>query len=235
MRLAVMQPYFFPYLGYFQLMHASDQFVLFDDVNFIKRGYIHTNNILLNGETKMFSVPLSKASQNVLIKDVSTSGLKDWLVKFQSQLHHAYSKAPNYTVISELVHQSCSHEGEMSISDLASLSLKNVCKFIGLDVEFSQTSSMPYKRTGNASEKIQSICELKDADEYLNPINGRHMYDVDDFSPNGIKLSFLKMKEHEYSQLKDASFVTNLSILDLLMFLPKEQVLKMTSDYEILD
>ena len=70
-----MQPYFFPYLGYFQLMHASDQFVLFDDVNFIKRGYIHRNNILLNGEAKMFSVPLSKASQNVLIKDVSTSGL----------------------------------------------------------------------------------------------------------------------------------------------------------------
>ncbi|MDQ3534602.1 MAG: WbqC family protein, partial [Bacteroidota bacterium] len=123
MRIAIMQPYLFPYIGYFQLINAVDKFVLLDDVNFINKGWINRNKLLINGKSCYFTVPLEKASQNKLIKDILIASDANWKGKLLKSIELAYKKAPhfgqiytlvekiiysNYKTISELVHQSIS-------------------------------------------------------------------------------------------------------------------------------
>src|ERR1041384_2809372 len=126
MRLAVMQPYFFPYAGYFQLLHAADCFVFFDDVNFIKKGWINRNNILYQGKIHPFTIPLAKVSQNKRINETEISDYAGWKAGFKKLLHESYRKAPQFAEVNALVENILDKKEYTLISDLAAASVEGV-------------------------------------------------------------------------------------------------------------
>ncbi|MEO9967594.1 MAG: WbqC family protein [Reichenbachiella sp.] len=234
--IAIMQPYLFPYLGYFQLIQAVDDFIFFDDVNYIKKGWINRNNILANGQPSLFTVPIIKASQNKKICDSYPLITDSWTEKFVNSLTQAYSKAPFFNESCSLVQKVFkSIDPKNSIADLAIQSIKSVLEYIDLEKSIMLSSEISYNREGSGPEKIISITKNLGAQHYVNPINGRELYSSEYFDDHGIKLSFIQMEEHlKYNQLNN-SFIPNLSILDVLMYNSPEGIRQLLTKYTLLD
>lgn len=211
-----MQPYLFPYIGYFQLINAVDKFVIYDDVNFIKRGWIHRNNVLINGQANMFSVPLSKPSQNSLINEVELGDWQPWAEKFLKTVEQSYKKAPHFKAIFKLVNDIFSGE-QTTISGLAVNSLKSTCSYLGITTEFIDSSEIYNNKEFSGQHRILDICQRENAGHYINPTGGRDLYDKKLFADNGILLNFIESNKVVYPQFKN-EFVPWLSIVDVLMF-----------------
>ena len=215
MRLAVMQPYLFPYLGYYQLIDAVDRFAVFDDVHFIKRGWINRNRILLDGEPYRFTVPLVEASQNRLIRDILVSP-DGWQDKLLRTLATAYQRAPHRDAVLALVEDVLGASRE-SIGELAFVSLARVCERIGIEADFVRSTAVYGNEDLKGQERILDICEREGAATYVNLPGGRGLYDDGDFRARGIDLRFLACRPQAYEQL-GAPFQPDLSIIDVLMF-----------------
>lgn len=211
-----MQPYIFPYVGYFQLINAVDKFVVYDDVNFIKRGWIHRNNILVNGEANMFSVPLSKPSQNSLINEVELGDWKPWVSKFLKTIEQNYKKAPYFKEIYALVEEVFVADCTL-ISTLALRSLQQVCNYLSISTQFVNSSALYENAQLKAQERILDICLKEKGTHYINPTGGRELYDKELFAGNGVRLNFIESKKVVYPQYKK-EFVPWLSIIDMMMF-----------------
>jgi len=223
MNIAVMQPYFFPYLGYFQLAASVEKFVFFDDVNFIKKGFIHRNQILVNKEPHRFTLPLKKVSQNDLIKDVYVSEIfPDWKTKFLRTIESNYSKSLNYKEILMLLEEVLSKD---SLSEMASQSIINVLKYLDINTATSFSSSIDYARTGTGQDKILSICQLLGATKYTNAIGGKELYDEFAFQNADLQLNFIKMDQNAIGELIP-NHPIHLSILHYLFHFDKASVLK---------
>ena len=218
MRLAVMQPYIFPYLGYFQLVEAVDTFTFFDDVNFIKRGWIHRNQLLVSGQKHLFSVPLQQASQNKLIKDIPLhpSNYGQWRDKFLKAVYQSYRRAPFFQGVFTLLSGVLERPHE-TIATLAIDSVESVARFVGLKTSYDRSSSLDYDRSLTGQGKIIEICELLQATTYINPIGGTALYEAEKFSQRGLALRFIQSSVIRYAQGKN-SFVPHLSIIDVLMY-----------------
>ena len=230
MRLAIMQPYIFPYIGYYQLIHAADKFVIYDDVNFINRGWINRNNLLVNGKAWLFSVPLKEASQNRLIGDIEIADA-EWGRKFLKTIEQAYKKSPFYSNVLELI-SSVVLKPTATISELTRNSLTAVSEYIGLSASFVNSSSIYDNQALKAQERILDICIKEKADHYINPIGGREIYSKELFDNSGIRLNFIKTGNVRYEQFKN-EFVPNLSIIDVLMFNDKKDIRQMLDLYEL--
>jgi WbqC-like protein family len=217
MKLAIMQPYFMPYFGYFQLINAVDRFIIYDDVNYIKKGWINRNNILLNNELYRFTIPLDKPSQNKLIKDILLKDKLLWFEKFSRVLTSAYQRAPFFDDVLDLLHTIVNSESK-TISDLTTESIIETCKYVGIEKDFLISSQLNYNRNKKGQERIIEICKLQNSKDYFNPINGIQIYDRELFEKENIRISFLKMEDFEYKQFHTDKFVKNLSIIDILMF-----------------
>lgn len=230
MKLAVMQPYIFPYIGYFQLVNAVDKFVFYDDVNFIQRGWINRNRILINGNASYLTVPLNKASQNMLINEVRVLNGSLNLVK---TIEMAYKKAPYYNEIMPLIHQIFANEYNF-ISDMAIDSVKLVSKYLGFNTVF-EISSEAYSSTKclDRAYRLIEITKLNKYTNYVNPINGQKLYTKEEFRDSGIELNFIKSNDIRYTQFKN-TFVPALSIIDVLMFNSPFEVNEFLDQYEFL-
>lgn len=217
LRVAIMQPYVFPYLGYYQLVHAADHFVCFDDVNFIKKGWINRNRILLNGEPFTFTIPVQDMSQNRSIKDHLISLDTTWQPKLLANLKHAYAKAPMFSdVFPALEDMFMNTRG--SIADLALASIRYVAARAALPVTIHRASevSLPYDL--KAQERILALCRHHQAKRYINPANGAALYDSQRFATQGIELRFLRMDaDLSYPQIGVVEHVPALSAIDALM------------------
>lgn len=235
MKLAIMQPYFFPYIGYFQLINIVDKFIFYDDVNFIKRGWINRNRILSNQKDLMFSIPLKNISQNKKINETEISNLHfdKWLSKFRKTLNNTYSKAPNYFKVIKLI-EGVLDERQTKISMLAIKSVIKVCEYLEINTQF-EVSSMIYSdsRDFNKADRLIDICKKNQARVYINPIGGLKIYSKEEFKKENIELKFISSKEIRYKQFNDI-FVPNLSIIDVLMFNSKEKVKEMLNEYELI-
>ncbi|MEO6721259.1 MAG: WbqC family protein [Ferruginibacter sp.] len=232
MKLAVMQPYIFPYLGYFQLINAVNKFVIYDDVNFIKKGWINRNNILLNAQRDLFTIPLENVSQNRLINETHISREVKWKTKLLKSLELAYKKAPRYSEVSPIILETIVAE-HTSISNMATMSIKAVLKYLDVSTEVVSTSSQYGNSMLKGQDRILDICKKEDADHYINLSGGMEIYSRDIFKKNGIALSFIKSLPICYKQFNN-EFVSSLSIIDLLMFNPKDEVTFMLNQYELL-
>lgn len=232
MKLAVMQPYLFPYIGYFQLIHAVDTFVFYDDVHFIKRGWINRNTLLVHNNKKRFTVPLQKASQNKLINEVELALPDAWLETFFKTLTQNYSKAPYFKETYELVERVFS-SGHQTISGLAMESITQVCLFLGIDTQF-EVSSQTYGNTINyeKADRLIAITAQKGYRDYVNTAGGKDLYDPAYFKSKGIRLLFIDHELVPYPQFNTA-FVSGLSIMDVLMFNSKAEVIKLLKNYSI--
>ena len=229
-----MQPYMFPYIGYWQLMNEVDLFVIYDDVNFIKRGWINRNNILENGEASLFSMPLSGASQNKKINEILFFELRKWSHKFLNQLKKSYAKAPYFKEIEELLQEifNENYTESISIVDLFIKHVELIAQYLEIDIQLSTSSKAFNNSMLKGQSRIIDICSLVSAQKYINPIGGKELYTTEAFEEENIELSFMQSKPFEYKQF-DNEFVPWLSILDVLMFNSKEDVKHQLNQFEL--
>ncbi len=230
MKLAIMQPYFFPYIGYFQLISAVDKFVFYDDVNYINRGWVNRNRILINGESRYITVYQKGASQNKLINEIE---IIDTRSKLRKTILNAYSKAPYFKEAWFLVERILDYETN-NISELAEFSVVQTCEYLGLNTRF-ELSSKSYGQTADLKKekRLITICNINNARDYINPIGGVELYDKKTFMENGVNLFFLKPAPITYGQF-GGTFVENLSIIDVVMFNSCEKIRTMLKCYELL-
>ncbi len=231
MKTAIMQPYFFPYLGYFQMFNAVDKFVLLDDVNFIMRGYINRNSILLNGKAHKFSIPLEKPSQNKLINETKLNfSLKD-KENFLKTIQLAYKKAPFYNDFYPILESIVLHE-DNDLTKYIKISFEKVKEYLNLNTEILVSSEIQKDNSLKAQDRIIEINKQLNTSTYINAIGGQELYNKEDFKAVAIELKFIKMKPVEYKQFKN-EFVPNLSMIDVLMFNSIENILDMLNKYEL--
>ncbi|MBE6385836.1 MAG: hypothetical protein E7048_09265 [Lentisphaerae bacterium] len=217
MKLGIMQPYFFPYIGYWQLMNAVDTYVIYDDVTFIKNGWINRNRILINGEARYFNLPTVGASSYVLIKDVQLSTDRKSFEKLIKSLDSAYKKAAFYDETMPLLESIILSDYEYA-SGLLEFQIRSIAKHLGMNTNILLSSRDVEKNTDlRAQDKVLDICKNLHATVYYNAIGGTELYDKEIFAQNGIKLSFLATDQICYKQYKN-EFVPYLSIIDVLMF-----------------
>jgi hypothetical protein len=228
MKLAIMQPYFFPYLGYWQLINHVDEFIIYDDVNFIKGGYINRNNILTNTGPKLISLELNGASSFKKINEVGVGNNKRKLVKTIKQ---NYTKAPFFNEVFPIIERALINE-EKNLSLYLFDIIKIVCEYLGIETIIQFSSEINKNTILAGEEKVIDICKMKNTSEYINSIGGKELYSHKNFMNNGVELAFLKSNSIVYSQFED-EFHSNLSIIDVLMFNSIEDVKYLLSQYNI--
>ncbi len=230
-KVAVMQPYFFPYLGYFQLINAVDTFVIYDDVNFIMRGWINRNNILVNGQAHLISIPLVKASQNRIISDTSLDPEPKWKARLLKTVEAAYRKAPQFEKVFPLF-VDLLNDSYASVSELNYKAIKSVCEYLEIKTNIVQSSSVYQNANLKGQHRVLDICLQNNAQVYINPIGGKEIYDRAVFTDKQIEIYFLKTQFSPYSQF-NFEFVPGLSILDYLLFLSPEEIHKKLEEYSL--
>lgn len=218
-----------PYLGYWQLMDAVDKYVIFDDVNYINRGWINRNNILVNGQAHLFSISLHEASQNKLINEIEIS---DDFQKIRKTIEMSYKKAPFYAETMALLDEVFHYE-DKNLARFISHSFDVVAQYLEIDCEFVFSSDIEKDGNLRASNKILDICKRLGANRYINAIGGQNLYDRDIFAENSIELNFLKPDLLPYKQQKN-DFVPGLSMIDVLMFNTKEQIQELLKAYTLI-
>lgn len=232
MTIAIMQPYIFPYIGYFQLINAVDKFIIYDDVNFINKGWINRNNILVGGKAHMFTIPLKEASQNKLILEISLLPGDPWRKKLLKTLQQTYFKAPNYPTVFALIEEIVTSPIE-TIHELNLHALQKVCKYMGIFTEIIPSSKIYCNTNLKGADRILDICKQEGANHYINPIGGMELYDKSKFEQEGIRLNFIKSVTSPYTQFQNA-FVPWLSVIDVLMFNSPARVSTLLKDYELI-
>ncbi|MFZ2308968.1 MAG: WbqC family protein [Rhodoferax sp.] len=228
MKVAIMQPYFFPYLGYFQLIAAVDVFVIYDDVNYINRGWINRNAILANGQPQRINLALGKSSQNLLINQIEVVDTGERLLKTLAQ---SYGKAPHFNSVFPMLEQVMRYKDRNLGRYLAHL-LRLVCDAMGIQTRLITSSSLNKDNSLKAQEKILAICQELHATQYVNSIGGTQLYEPDAFLARGMQLSFLQSRSVSYVQFGKA-FTPNLSIIDVLMFNDLAERLRLLAEYDL--
>lgn len=217
MRIAIMQPYFFPYLGYFQLLKAVDLFLALDDVFFIKKGWIHRNRMCFNGKIHLFSIPLKDVSQFRTINEthISMREFQRWKRKFLASLVAFYKKQSFFEEGMDLVEQTLAQPGN-SIADLAVMSLCICCRALGIPTPLHRSSAAGGASGLRRETRLIELCHQHNADKYLNPPGGEELYTAAMFAPHGIRLEFLHPMLSSYP-VKGRNWISGLSILDAVM------------------
>lgn len=231
MKVAIMQPYFFPYIGYYQLIKAVNRYVIYDNVNFIKRGWINRNLILLNGEPKMINLNLKNASQNRYINELEISEDENCRYKLLKTIESCYRKAPYYRQVYPVIEDIISFQ-ESNLAVFLENSIRKVCSYLLINTEIILSSKIYKDKNLHGQDKILDICSIMGANTYINAIGGQELYSFEDFRAKNIELCFLKSKITEYHQFRN-DFVPGLSIIDIMMFNSAEVINMMLERYEL--
>jgi len=229
MKIALMQPYLFPYIGYYQLVQAVDEFIFFDDVNFSKKSFISRNTILVNGVKAQFRLPVVKKSQNRRIQEHEFIGEYD---EFFALIRAGYEKTPYFDDVFPIVEETLSTQNR-GVAKVNAFSIQLVSDYLGLKSTFSFSSELAIEDKYKAQSRVIKICKTKMADCYVNSIGGLHLYDARAFKEKGINLKFLKPRSIEYRQ-NQKNFVPSLSIIDVLMWNSKDEILELLGNYDII-
>lgn len=227
-KIGIMQPYLFPYVGYFQTIHIADKYVFYDDAQFIKQGWINRNNFLIGGNKVLVTIKLSDASSNKMINEIE---IADDFVKFLKTVHMAYSKAPQFLPVFALLEEICSYP-DKNLARFTANSIVRLSEYMGIETEFVFSSDLHKNHESDAQEKVIQMCEELGGKEYYNAIGGMELYDKSVFEERGLDLFFVKANLREYRQ-KSKEFVPGLSIIDVLMYNDKPVVKEMLDDYEL--
>ena len=229
MKLGIMQPYFMPYIGYFQLMKAVDKYVVYDDVNYIKGGWANRNHILINGEKEMFTVTLQKASQNKLFNEIV---IGDDFKKLMKTLQMNYSRAINFDQTMVLMERIISFPNKQLAVFIAN-SFREILSYLSVETEILMSSEIPKDNSLRGKDKIIQICEILGADTYYNAVGGKNLYDQEEFREHGITLNFVDSLPQVYSQLHTREFVSGLSMVDVLMNNTKDEVNRLLDYFQL--
>lgn len=233
MKLGIMQPYFFPYIGYWQLLAAVDKYVIYDDVNFIKGGWISRNKILNGENVQYINVQMQGASSFKHINEIEVQGNDIVINKNKKTIWNAYHKRPYFREAYPLVTEILEHKGK-NLAKYLEYSIRKVCQYLNIDTELMISSKIDKDNTLKGEDKIIDICKRLNADTYYNAIGGEQLYDYEKFKEQGIKLCFLKAGEISYCQGRN-DFEPNLSIIDVMMNNSVETIREMLNDYILID
>lgn len=231
MKLAIMQPYLFPYIGYFQLVHAVDKFVVYDDVNYIKQGWINRNRILLANKVNYISVPVTNASSFVPINTVGIAQVNNWQTKWLKTIKQAYSKALYFYEVFPLIESVVTQQHDF-IAELAVNSIKVICAYLTIPTLIAETATLYNNNQLRAEQRVLDICRQENCREYINVIGGASLYSKETFAANNIQLRFLQSKEIIYKQFSP-TFSAWLSIIDVLMHNSKTTTQEFLNHYQL--
>ena len=232
MKIGIMQPYFFPYIGYWQLLNVVDKYVIYDDVNYINRGWINRNRILLNSKDKMITLSLKEVSQNKLIKEIELLNNEKEREKLLKTISQSYKKAPFYDEVYPLIEEILNFK-EINLEKFLENSIKKIIEYLEIDTTILISSEIEKDNMLKGKNKILDICKNLGASEYYNAIGGQELYSYEEFNKEGIKLKFLKSGNIEYKQFKN-EFIPNLSIIDVMMFNSKEKIKEFLNNYTLI-
>lgn len=230
MILAANQPYFFPYLGYWQLINAADVFLVADDVTFRRKSWICRNRILVSGRPYWLRLQVQDASSFRLIMDTRLSGVNSFLEKLRT-LEMAYHKAPFFADVYDLASRVFAFDSKGMLSPFLENSIREVCGYLGIDTVIGRCSDYPENSRYHREKSIYYLCRELGADTYINLPGGQALYDFGEFGREGIELRFIQPRMREYPQFR-GPFVPSLSILDIMMFNSREAVHEMLSDFD---
>ncbi len=233
MKIGIMQPYFLPYIGYFQLINSVDLFVVYDNIKFTKKGWINRNRYILNGRERYFTISLKKDSDflNVSERIISEEFDKE-RTRIVRKIENAYYNAPFYSNVMPLI-KACFLNKQKNLFSFVFESIKLIAEFLEISTPIKISSDIETNESLKGADRVIEICRLLDGNEYLNPIGGIELYNKELFSKNGIKLHFIKSQEIIYNQF-NYEFVPNLSIIDVLMFNEKKVVKKFLCQFELI-
>lgn len=225
-----MQPYFFPYIGYFQLINSVDKFIIYDNIKYTKKGWINRNRFLQNGCSAIFSLPLKKGSDqlNIFERQISDDFNP---TKLLSVFKGSYIKAPYYKQVSILLEVILSFEHNNLFNYLHN-SILEICRYLEVDTEIVISSGLDVDHSLTSSERVIALCKSVGAKTYINPAGGVDLYDKSQFLSKGIELGFLETNPIQYTQFKDP-FISSLSIIDVLMFNSKDTTIQLLEEYQL--
>lgn len=221
MKVAIMQPYFLPYVGYFQLLAAADVFVVYDNIKYTKKGWINRNRLLQNGKDVTFSVPLKSASDSLLVcqREVAADFDRD---KLLNQIQGAYRRAPFFAQTFPLVEKIVRHQ-EVGLFDFLYQAIVAVRDHLGISTEIRISSDIAIDHDLKNQDKVLALCAELGASTYVNAIGGMELYSREAFRERGIDLKFIRSLPFSYPQFGEP-FVPWLSIVDVMMFNPVETI-----------
>ena len=223
------QPYLFPYLGSWQLMNISDIYVISDSIQYIKKGYINRNNILVDGKRHMFTLEVLGVHTETLINEVKVGNNSKKIIK---SIFNAYKKAPYFEEVYPLIEEIILND-EKNLAKYVGYSIVRVAQYLDMDTKFIYLSELQGKTSLMGQDRTIDICKRLNADHFINAIGGQELYDKKDFLEEDIVLNFLKTENIEYKQLNN-EFVSNLSIIDIMMFNSKEEIKEILKKYVLL-
>lgn len=230
MKLAVMQPYLFPYIGYFQLINAVDKFVVYDNIEYTKKGWINRNRILVNGSDAYITLPLRKDSDFLNVNErFLAETWKSERQKLLNRISGAYKKSPHFETAFPLI-QKCLLFEDGNLFNFIYHSLDLVKEHLNIATDFCISSNIEIDHALKADKKVIAICQAVGASTYVNPIGGVELYSKDIFKENDINLLFLKTDEVKYTQFENA-FIPSLSMIDVLMFNSKDRINEYLNSY----
>lgn len=227
MKIAIMQPYLLPYIGYWQLINAVDKFVIFDDVNYINKGYINRNKILVEGRPYQFTLELIGASQNKFINEIQLGQNSNKILK---TIELNYKKSLYFKIVFPLIEE-IFNQKEKNLAKFIGYSLKKIIDYLEIEVNFIYSSKIEKNDNLKNQDKIINICENLNANEYVNLIGGLNLYDKRIFVSNNIKLSFIETKKIKYQQFSN-KFIPYLSIIDIMMHNNKDFIANMLKKFK---
>jgi hypothetical protein len=228
-----MQPYLFPYVGYFQLIHAVDRFVVADDLAFIKQGWINRNRLLINGEPAYFTVPLKRHPSDALIREVEIAAdpQRRWPTAMLRTIENFYRRAPSFERVFPMV-QKVIGGPFTRIADMARASIREVCASLDVVTSIVDSSAAYANAHLKGQDRVLDTCLAEGATTYVNAPGGRALYSPEAFAARGIRLQFVRTGAIDYRQF-DRPFVASLSIIDLLMFTTADEARALLGRYEL--
>lgn len=229
MKIAIMQPYLLPYIGYWQLIKAVDKFIIFDDVNYVNKGYINRNKILVDGKPHQFTLELVGASQNKLINEIQIGQNSNKILK---TIELNYKRSPYFKNIFPLI-EDIFNQKEKNLAKFINYSLKKIIDYLEIEVNFIYSSDIKKNNNLKNQDKIINICEKLNAKEYVNLIGGLDLYDRRIFISKDIKLNFIETQKIKYKQFNN-KFVSSLSLIDIMMHNNKDIVSNMLENYRLI-
>lgn len=233
MKVGIMQPYIFPYIGYFQAINTVDKYVIYDDVQFIKRGWINRNRLLINGKANMITFKIIKHNFKLNINEIFlVDNFEYENNKILKSIELAYSRAPYFSNTIDVIRDILNYK-DKNISKFIINSIVKICSFLDINTELIISSQLKKDTSLKAQEKGIHINKILGSDTCINAIGGMELYSKGEFKEQGIDLFFIKMKEVKYKQFND-EFIPNLSIIDVMMFNSIEEIKVMLEAYELL-
>jgi WbqC-like protein family. len=232
MKIGIMQPYFFPYLGYWQLINTVDKYIIYDDVNYIKGGWINRNRILIQDEAKFINLKIQNASPNRQINEIETLEDPVYNNKLIKTLEMNYHKAPFFSDVFPAIENIIKYN-EKNLAKYLEYQITSICRYLSIHTEIMVSTAIKKNGLLKGQDKVIEICKIVGASEYINAIGGMDLYSNSAFIAQGIQLKFLKMNDIRYKQFKN-EFIPNLSIIDVMMFNSIHQIKTYLAEYTLI-